>query len=322
MAGITGQGTTFNLPNYVGDLFELTPSDTPFLSLIGGLSGGEATTSPTFQWQAYDLRSAGQNVALEGASAPTAEARVRANYYNICQIHQEVIEVSYSKLAAIGAFSGENIQGTNPVTNEMDFQIEQMLKQIARDAEYSFIQGSFQEPSDNTTERQTRGILAAAGNVINNDDAGDGSGTDQALTEDAVLDLMQLIWEDGGIAVSETATLMANANVKRQLTDIFVTDKNYREESRNVAGVNVQTIETDFGKVNVLLNRHMPTTELVVVSAELCAPVFMNVPDKGFLFTEPLAKDGASEKYQIYGEIGLKYGNPNAHGKITDIAAV
>jgi hypothetical protein len=54
MAGITGQGQTFNLPNYVGDLFELTPSDTPFLSLIGGLSGGEATSSPSFQWQAYD----------------------------------------------------------------------------------------------------------------------------------------------------------------------------------------------------------------------------------------------------------------------------
>ena len=73
MAGITGQGQTFNLPNYVGDLFELTPSDTPFLSLIGGLSGGESTTSPSFQWQAYDLRAAAvDNAALEGANAPTS----------------------------------------------------------------------------------------------------------------------------------------------------------------------------------------------------------------------------------------------------------
>lgn len=315
MAGITGQGQTFNLPNYVGDLFELTPSDTPFLSLIGGLSGGEATSSPSFQWQAYDLRAAAvDNAALEGADAPTSESRVRANYYNVCQIMQESIEVSYSKMAAIGAYSGENIAGDNPVTNEMDFQVEQMLKQIARDAEKSFLEGAFNDPSDNTTARKTRGIANAAGNSADMADA--------VLTEDKVLDLMQAVWENGGIQVSETATLMCNANVKRQLTKIFVTDKNYREESRNVAGVNVTTIETDFGKVNVLLNRHVNTQQLYVVSAELCAPVFMNIPDKGFLFVEPLSKGGASEKFQIYGEVGLKYGNPNAHGKIVNIAAI
>ena len=315
MAGITGQGQTFNLPNYVGDLFELTPSDTPFLSLIGGLSGGESTSSPSFQWQAYDLRAAAaDNAALEGANAPTSESRVRANYYNVCQIMQESIEVSYSKMAAIGAYSGENIDGDNPVTNEMDFQVERMLKQIARDAEKSFLEGAFNDPTDNTTARKMQGIANAAGN---SQDA-----ADAVLTEDMVLDLMQDVWEDGGIQVSETATLMCNANVKRQLTKIFVTDKNYREESRNVAGVNVTTIETDFGKVNVLLNRHVNTQQLYVVSAELCVPVFMNIPDKGFLFVEPLSKDGAAEKFQIYGEVGLKYGNPNAHGKIVNILPI
>jgi len=40
MAGITGQGTTYNLPNYVGELFAVSPEDTPFLSSIGGLTGG------------------------------------------------------------------------------------------------------------------------------------------------------------------------------------------------------------------------------------------------------------------------------------------
>ena len=35
MAGITGMGTTFDLPNYAGELFALTPEDTPLLlSLI------------------------------------------------------------------------------------------------------------------------------------------------------------------------------------------------------------------------------------------------------------------------------------------------
>ena len=42
MAGITGQGNTFNLPNYVGELFALSRETTPFLSAIGGLTGGLA----------------------------------------------------------------------------------------------------------------------------------------------------------------------------------------------------------------------------------------------------------------------------------------
>jgi len=36
--------------------------------------------------------------------------------------------------------------------------------------------------------------------------------------------------------------------------------------------------------------------------------------DKGVFFEEPLAKTGASERSQIYGEIGLKWGNERTHG--------
>lgn len=313
MAGITGRGTTFTLPNFVGDLFAATPTDTPFLSAIGGLTGGDECNATQFEWQGYDLRDAGQNTRLEGADAPTAESRVRYSVDNICQIHQETIDVSYSKLAAVGLRNGLNIDGRNPVLNEADWQLEQMLKQIARDVEYSFINGSYNKPTDNTTARKTRGIMEAiATNVITN-------GTAAALTEAMVLDLMQKVWDNGGIQESNTATIMVNSNQKRKLTKLFVTDKNYREQSRNVGGVNVQSIETDFGLVNIMLNRYMPKDQLAVVSLEQCTPMFCNIPGKGFLFVEPLAKTGASERSQIYGEIGLKYGNEKAHGKITGL---
>jgi hypothetical protein len=65
-----------------------------------------------------------------------------------------------------------------------------------------------------------------------------------------------------------------------------------------------------------MLDRHMPTAALQMVSLEECVPVFLPVPGKGFLFVEELAKTGASEKRQMYGEIGLKYGNEKKHGKI------
>lgn len=313
MAGITGMGQTFNLPNFVGELFAVTPTDTPFLSAIGGLTGGKAVTATQFQWQGYDLRSAAQNTKKEGDVAPTAEERVRFNVSNVVQIHQEAVDVSYTKQAATGQFGGLSIAGENPVKDEFAWQVEQMLKQIARDVEFSFINGQYNLPADNTTARKTRGIMqAVTSNVIPN-------GTAAALTEKMVLDLMQMIWDNGGIKESETATVVVNSFQKRALSKIFITDKNYQEAERTVGGVNLQTIDTDFGRINIMLNRYMPADQLAVVSMEQCAPVLLNIPDKGFLFVEMLAKTGANDKAQIYGEIGLEYGNEKAHGKITGL---
>ena len=314
MPGITGMGTTFNLPNFVGELFGLTPSDTPFLSAIGGLTGGEHASSPNFQWQEYDLRDAGQNTKLEGAKAPDAESRVRRSVDNLVQIHQEVVDISYTKLAATGQHAGLNIAGTNPVQNEAAFQTQAMLKQIGRDVEYSFINGMYHKPADNTTARKTRGILEAiTTNVVTN-------ASPAELTDKTVLDLMQMVWDNGGIRESETATVIVNSTQKRKLTKAFITDRGFQEDTRNVGGINLQTIETDFGKLNIMLNRHMPQDQLAVVSLEKCAPVFLMIPGKGFLFIEPLGLESASDRSQIYGEIGLKYGSEQAHGKITGLA--
>ncbi|WP_327703632.1 DUF5309 domain-containing protein [Streptomyces decoyicus] len=325
MSGITALGTTYNLPNYTGVLHQLTPSDTPFFSAIGGLTGGGQTSSIEFEWQTFDLRSAGQNTALEGADAPSDAERVRANVSNIVQIHQETVGVSYTKLAAVQAKSGINNADSNPVLNELDWQVEQMLKQMVRDVEFSFIQGTYQKPADNTTARKTRGLLAAIStNVIAAPDGDTGTAGTQAsvLSEDLVLDLLQMVWDNGGIQESDTATLLVNSFQKRMLSKIFITDKNYQESTRNVGGVRVQTIETDFGTLNIMLDRHMPAGQLAVVSLEQCMPVFQEIPGKGHFFAEPLANTGAKERVMLYGEVGLAYGNEKAHGKLTNLTTV
>lgn len=321
MAGITGMGDTFDLPNFVGELFQVTPADTPLLSAIGGLTGGRPADATLFQWSAFDLR-AGSSTrqALEGANAPTAEARVRSNVTNVVEIHHEAVDISYTKQAATGQYNstGSNhpgsvgIGGSNAVTDEYAWQVTQALKSIAMDVELSFISGTFNNPATNASARRTRGILEAiTTNVV------DGAGL--PLTEDMILDLMQEVWTSGGIMESETATLMCNAYQKRALTQIFITEKNYQELSRNVAGVRVTTIETDFGTVNIMLNRHFPVDDIAVLSLDELAPRFLPIPGKGFLFEEPLAKIGASERSQIYGEIGLEYGLEQHHGKIHDL---
>lgn len=393
MAGITALGTTYNLPNYTGMLFGLTPADTPFFSAIGGLTGGGQTTSSQFEWQTYDLASAAQNVVLEGADAPTLEGRVRANVTNVCQIMQRAVGVSYTKLATFGAKAGINNEATNPVRNELDWQIEQALKEMVRDIDYSFINGTYQLPVDNTTARQTRGLLAAisTNSVTAETIVGDGAstweaddeviteashglavndrvriaitsgatgasagyfyvktvpsantftvstskgGSTQAISADGVVDvykqnvvsvtklgdLMQAIYDSGGITEQETATIVCNSAAKRQISSAYAEYAGkFTETTRNVGGVNVDTIVTDFGVLNVMMDRHMPQGTLAVVSLEQCTPVFVEIPGSGHFFAEPLAKTGATDRVQLYGEVGLMYGNEKAHGKLTGL---
>lgn len=399
MAGITGLSTTFNLPNYPGELFGLTPEDTPFLAMAGGLTGGEMAMATLFGWQTYDLRDASQNTVVEGNTAPTAEGRVRAWVYNVVEIHHETISTSYTKQAAVGQLGGTGsahpygeLEGMNRVRDEHSWQVAQMLKQIARDVEYSFLRGTFVEPATNATARQTRGILEAittnatdyslnATNVTgedaddlidavahpfdNNDQVmftaltgGSGLSTDIAyfvvndaantfqialtlggtpvsfgtditatstvveLTEPTaarILQLMQDVWDNGGIQESETRTVFVNSSLRRYFSKLFITDQNYREMTRNVGGVSVVRVITDFGDLNIVLDRFMPVDTILVASMEQVAPVFLLHPEKGFLYREPLSKTGLSDEEQIAGEIGLKYGVEKAHGKITGL---
>lgn len=317
MPGITGMATTYSCPNYTGELFQLSPESTPFLSAIGGLTGGAKAESTVFGWQSEDLRDASDDrQRLEGADAPEADTRVRDAAYNVCEIHQETVSVSYTKLSAIGQVkpltSTVTPLGEQPVKDETTKQIESMIKAVARDVEKGFIVGKYQLPTDNTQPRKTKGILEAI--TSNSVDA-----SSAVLSETLVLDLMQKVWDIGGIQEDETRTIIVGAKQKRALTKIFITDKRYQEASRNVGGVSVQTIETDFGKCNIMLSRYMPPEQLAVVSLEHCAPAFLEVPGKGHFFVEPLAKTGASDRCQLYGEIGLMYGAERAHGKLINL---
>ena len=328
MPGITGMGTTYNMPNYVGELFSASSEDTPFLSAIGGLTGGESVGATLFEWQGYDLRDAADNrQRLEGADATVFEERSRYKASNVVEIHQEAVSISYTKQGATkqintGGAALVTIGSTQIPANELAWQLEQQFKQIARDTEKTFITGVYANPADNATPRKTRGLLQA---IVTNTVAGPVSptavGTDpfgwDGVTDNSIGDLMQKAWENGGLQEGETRTIIVNAAGKRRLSKVFIKDRNFQESSRNVGGVNLQTIETDFGRCNIMLNRYMPGNKLVVVSLEECKPAFLEIPGKGHFFAEPLAKTGASDKVQIYGEIGLVYGSERKHGVLT-----
>jgi hypothetical protein len=130
------------------------------------------------------------------------------------------------------------------------------------------------------------------------------------------------VWEVGGIAESGTAIVMCNGWLKRKMSEAY----GYAPQDRNIGGVNIKAIDTDFGTLGIMLNRYMPAGTMAVLSLEVIHPVFLLVIDpdtgapKGVLFEERLAKVGSADSWQIYGEIGLDHGPEWFHGKIINLA--
>jgi len=395
MSGITGIGTTFNLPNYHGELFAVTPSDTPLLSASGGIGGGGQVTDTLAEWQKYDLRDPQIRTRLEGADAPTAEERVRGNVSNRLQIFHESVSTSYTKQAATGRYATAAGGAENPVKDEHSWQVMQSLKQIARDVNFAFWHGQRNDPSDNTTARQMAGLLSVISSNAQVKKAAltaISAATDTLTkTHDLVVDdkfvftdvgasttivahraywvtsvsttasfkvsatkggaaitvgtatvagyplkaanvvgvddvngLLQSVFDNGGITEEGTATLWVPSGQKLALTKAYASAYGKADPfagSRNVGGVAMNTIVTDFGNLNIKIERALPADAIAVTSLEQIDPVFLNIPGKGVMFEEELAKTGASEKTQIYGEVGLKYGNEAAHGVLRGLFA-
>lgn len=391
MAGITGLGTTYGLPNYTGELINLTPSQTPILNIAGRNPG--QVPDWELEWQTKDRRANAQNVALEGADAPTAVARVRANVTNVTEIHQSAVQISYTKLAATGRMSGVAQQGTaNPVTNEVAEQVTDELASMGRDVEFSFLHGRYNKPTDNTTARKTRGLIPAiTTNVVNKGTllTGVTSATDTltksshglsdgdrvvftdmgtladgvvnpqqayyvvsaattfkvsatsggsaitlgtatgikitkvwstALTYDHLGEFIQGVYDNGGMRGGENG-LLVNSRQKRAVTKAIAGAFGQADPVMGtIGGVTVETVITDFGPLSVILHDLVPVDSIVASSLNELRAVFTEIPGKGHMFAEPLAKTGASEKVQLYGEVGLKYGAEQHHGILRGLA--
>ena len=102
MSAVSGLGTIFNLPQYVGSIMLGAATDTAFLDAIGGLAWNDPdllTHSVLFQWGVVDLPDPDQPAILEGADATFSE-QSGVGPFNVVQIFQEAVEVSYSRQAS------------------------------------------------------------------------------------------------------------------------------------------------------------------------------------------------------------------------------
>lgn len=305
-----GPVTSFAVPNYSGMLYTKSNTNTPFLNMIGTT---RYTNHVEFAVsQEYELETPGQPAISETASltAPTPTHAARAPHSNVTQIFHRAVEVSYAKMSNMGTMSGINAAGQQPnPKDELDFQISVQMQNIANSIEYTFLNGTYQKAATDNEPNKTRGILTA---IETNAIAGGG-----ALTKTMLRSLFKSIYDNGGRV--NGSIILVNSFQKGAISDLYENGMS-APASRTVAGINVTDIVTDFGYIGVALAPSMPQDTLLIFNPEVCHAIEQPTPSKGNFFYEELAKTGAGERGQIFGQIGLDYGPEWMHGKITGLA--
>ena len=305
-------GTVWGLPNYDGELFTASDLETKFLSMAGGLNGGLESNNFEFPTASlYTLPDAAQPAITETTSktAPTADHIARTQEKNVAQIFQYAIDITYAKLSAAGRLSGINTAGnSNPVDDERAWQIAQKLIIAARDFNYTMHNGAYQIATSAAVANKSRGMKAL---ITGGDNAIDASG---AIFSKALMDDLLIEMSSNG-AVFSNMVLFVNAFQKVMISDEYA----IAPDSRSVGGYDIEQIVTDFGNFGIVYEKVIPAAEVRVYDMSVIAPVFQPVPDMGRLFYEELSKTGASEKGQLYGQMGLDHGPEYLHGIITNL---
>src|SRR5690606_34210779 len=113
--------------------------------------------------QPYSVGNGEQNVYSEdnaaGTLTPTTVARSQDT--NVAQIMLYAVKTTFKKQSVYGQMTGVNTNDANPVLDELGFQKQAALMKMAKDMEFTLLQGEYVAESNSATEQSTRGLKDA-----------------------------------------------------------------------------------------------------------------------------------------------------------------
>ena len=307
--------TSFGVLNYSGMLFNKGNVRTPLSSIIGS----KAKTTNHVEFVTGQEYTAGGDGSQPGISetasltAPEASVVTREQKTNVTQIFMESVGISYAKQSNMGTLSGINIenQQANPM-NELDFQVAAKIQKVNRDIEYTFINGEFHKATKDSEANKTRGLVPAITSNVT-------AMGNKPLGLWDIADMVKKIY--GANAPTDGLCLWCDAVTLFQINaDAVQNGLTVVPAAREINGISLSSVITPLGVVYLYLGECLPAGTALLLNLDVIAPVYQPVPGKGNFFLEQLAKTGAGEKYQLFGQIGLDHGPEWYHGKFTGIS--
>jgi hypothetical protein len=181
-----------------------------------------------------------------------------------------------------------------------------VLKQAMRSLELSVLRGSAQAASQqgsNTVMQTMKGIQEM---ISTNNTAA----ADAELTEANLINAIESAWDNAG-----NVGLAVMNSYQNRIISGWKTDRvRFAQGERRIGGV-VDQYESEFGVIDIMLNRYMPTDEIFLVDT---SKIQMR-PMIPFVFFE-VARTGTAEKGFVYGVYTVELVNEKQHAKITGLA--
>ena len=275
-------------------IYDISPTDTPFLSSIAGKG---SVSNTLFEWQTDALAAAViNNYHVEGAAAGTAATTATTRVTNQTQISKKVVEVT-------GTHETVNNAGKK---SEMAHQLAKASKELKRDMEGSLLADNAAAAGNATTARETRG--AANFIATNVTDAGT-SGTHAAVVEADIIAVAESTWNAGG----EPSTMLLGATNKKLVTAMSGRADAIRSVADNNTTIQnaVDVYVSDFGTFNITLDRYCDQDVIYFLDHDMWSVDYL----RDFQ-TVDIAREGDSEKKMLLVEYGLRCGNEAANAKI------
>jgi len=245
------------------------------------------------------------NAALEGSGKPTVRFTNRTRKGNYTQIFTAAIKVSGSAMMA----------RQMAVSDELDYQKQERLRELLRDLENTIINGG--SPTSNpqgsdTVRRTLRGIFQSiTTNQFQTGDAGFPSGT--TLDEAKINYALRHIWENSS---GNTNLIVVNEYQKRQINDFMSSNRKFGAEDQKYRDLMI-LYESDFGLCKVIVSRWMPQDAVLLLDSTRLSVTPLR--GRSFHF-KPLTSNGDYECGELIGEYTLEIRNEEAHGYIRGLA--
>ena len=245
------------------------------------------------------------NAALEGADKPAVRFTNRSRCSNYTQIFTAAAEVSGTDMAA----------SQLGLSDEMDYQKQERLRELIRDLENTVINGG--EPASaaqgsDTVRRTMKGVSQhLATNVFATGDGGFPAGSD--LDEEKINYVLRNIWENSNGNVD---TIVVGGFQKRKINGFLSGSRSYGASDTAYRDV-VSLYESDFGVCKIIASRWMAQDAVLMLDSSRVS--VLPLAGRSFHF-KPLASSGDYECGELIGEYTLELKNEAAHGLIRGLS--
>lgn len=312
MALPTGVQGVFAPVNVTGLLLAKTDTRTPLFNMLGGVAVGarEFVVGSDFELDTAEQPAITEDASME-APDPSYDSPTQVK--NVTQMFHRSVAASYRKSSNVDALTGLHLAGqANNVSNPLAFALANRTAEIRNDIEFTILNGTYNLATTSAQADKTRGLNAA---ITTNVTAAGGA----ELGPDMIIEVARDIVARSPYGLDGIVGIL-NAEQIVQLNKI-VTNEGQRIGA-TAAGSALYSYLTPFGVVNFMQggHRYQPNGTATFARLGSCRNVLQPVPGKGNFFYEPLAKTGASESGQIFGQWGFDHGHEWLHAKITGLA--